>query len=100
MHAHQLGQRARLHFLHDARPVDLHGALTDTEFVGNDLVRLARDDEFQHFFFAFRQFVDALANATLLLPLGRLFLRCAQRVVDAVQQLLIAKRLLDRKSVV
>ena len=62
MHAHQVRERLCLHFLHDPGSMDFNGSLTDAEFVGDDLVRLAGDDKIENLVFAIRKLADTITN--------------------------------------
>ena len=56
-HSHQIDQRSRSHLAHHVAAMDLHGHLTQLEFVGNLFVQAASDDEGQDFLFAWRRLI-------------------------------------------
>lgn len=60
MHLDQVRDRACAHLLHDIRTMYLHGAFTQTEADGDDLVCFAIDDECHHFALSGRERVGAL----------------------------------------
>ena len=70
MHPDEVGQRSGFHLFHDPSTVDFNGSLADAEFVGDHLVRLARDDEVKHLPFAVGQFLDSIPDFRLLLARG------------------------------
>src|SRR5690606_5807325 len=92
---HELGQRAHPELAHDPRAVQLDSALAHAEVHCDDLVRLAADDAMHDLGLALRQRLDALADLPLLAPRGAARLVLLERLVDAVDQLLIAERFLD-----
>lgn len=81
-------------FFHHPGAVDFDGPLTHAEFVGDDLVGLARDDEFEDLVFPLRQPLDERLDLPGTLDLGASFFVRAQCEVNPVQQLLVAERLL------
>ena len=70
-------------------------ALADAQFVRDHLVRLARYDEIEDFAFTIGQAVESLRNLGMLLLLFAAFGIGLQGLANAVQQVLVAERLLD-----
>ena len=88
MHLYEVGERAGLHLLHDPRAVNLHRTLTDTEFVRDDLVGLARHDQIEHLTLAIGQSSNPLRNFRVLLALFPALPVRLQRLTDAIEQVL------------
>ena len=65
-HPDQLGEGGGSGFFHDARPVDLHGALTYPKIRGHDLVGFAANHEFEYLTFSRRQRREAGTNLRML----------------------------------
>ena len=94
--ANQFGDRTGLEFLHDQLTVRFGCAGADTEFFSNHLGQFAFEDSLQHFLFARRQQGDPLAHASIAsLQFGPLAID-AQAILDAFDQLLRGKRLLEK----
>ena len=65
--------------------MNLDRSLTHAEFVGDDLVGLAGDDEVEHLSFAVRQFLDTIPHGVLLFPGCPFFLVGLDRFTDAIE---------------
>ena len=91
----EVRERVRFHFLHHARAMNLHvQALGQVQVARDDLVGLAGHDQVEHFALARRERLESLPDHVALgehATAAHLF----QRLVDAVQQVLVAERLLD-----
>ncbi|MGB5510095.1 MAG: hypothetical protein WBM87_00130, partial [Woeseiaceae bacterium] len=75
MHLDEVGKRPGLHFFHDASTMNFDGALADPEFISNDFVRLASDNQVEDFPLAVRQAFEALSHlGMMLLRLAALFI--------------------------
>jgi hypothetical protein len=88
--------RARAHLVHDVRAVNLDRAFAQAEIDGDDLVRLAVDDERHDFAFARCERVEAALEIGVLLQLRAILCVLLECAVDAVDQVLIAKRFLQK----
>jgi two-component system sensor histidine kinase/response regulator len=94
--AHQFGDRSGLQLLHDQVTIGLGGALADAQLMGDDLGQLALENAFEHLSLARREAGHALADlAAAGLHFGARLVD-AQAVLDAVEQALGGKRLLEK----
>src|SRR6266446_8890284 len=74
--AHQVGDGAGFHFLHDLAAMDVERLGTDAQLDGNVLVLLAGHHQVEDFLFAARQAIDAFDD-------GRLFLAALLHLVES-----------------
>jgi hypothetical protein len=93
LQSHQLGHRGDTKLLHHPTTVDLHCLLPCTQLSGNLLVQQARNDELQYFELARRQQTKKTPSPILLSAIMSLLGRSNQCVLDALKQLVSAKRL-------
>ena len=75
--------------------MNLDRALADAQFIGDHLVRLARNDEIEYLTLTIGQPAQALVHLGMLLLFLATFFVGRQRLTDAVEQFLVTKRLLD-----
>jgi hypothetical protein len=75
--------------------VNLDGALTNTQIISNDFVRLARDNEVKYFALAICEACKSLSNFGMRLLFLTSFLIGFQRLVNPVKQVLVAEWLLN-----
>src|SRR5688572_24761459 len=94
-HAHQMRERRRLHLFHHARAVNFHRALTQLQIAGDHFVRLAVHHEIEHFALARRQSFETAPYVVALAERSAIAAVFLQRLVDAIDEVLVAERLLD-----
>ncbi len=89
-----LGVSQRTVELHHARAMQLHRSLADAKIHRNDLVCVAANDTLHDVRLARSQQRQAITHCCFLLVRGAPLLVELQRLVNAIDQILIAKRLL------
>ncbi len=66
--------------------MNLHGALADTEFIGNDFIGFAGDDQVHHLPLALGQFFDVVQHFCFLVTSRAPFLVGLERLGYLIQQ--------------
>ena len=84
----QLRERLDLHLLHHLVAMRLDRALSRTQYVGNLLVGLAANDEFENFALARRQLRNMSAHAVQLVSLATQYLVMSQGPFNCAKKLL------------
>src|SRR5689334_23298098 len=94
-HAHEMCKRGSLHFFHHARSMNLDSSLTQAQIAGDHFVRFAVHDEIEHFALARRESLEAFADFRSLAERGAIRTVLLERLVDAIDEILVAERFLD-----
>src|SRR5579871_6618082 len=94
VHLDEMRHGACTHFLHHFRAMDLDGTLAQAQVDGHDLVGLSLDDQVEHLPLAGGQRLHASVELGLAREALAILQIELQGMVDVIEQLLIAKRLL------
>src|SRR5258708_9427160 len=92
-HSYQVDKGFRVHLLHCAAALDLHGTFRRSEVTSNLIIEHARDEHGDHLLLASSHRVEALLQARhlpLLFTSGTISVQCDP---NSIQQILVAERL-------